>query len=384
MEMRKRLNKETFLNNMPTISDSSIDDVLSSLENWRPFQITEDFDIFIGAIGFEERASACFAEWCASRKILGGTALLLEYSTNCEDNKIRENDFIETASPMGINIRKIVYHKLSIFGEVTAALRELSAKNNILFDISALASFAFYPFLNAVANCVPNSRLTICYSEAKTYFPEFAEWSEFKSRVETLDLFERARLFDQSHFQSDGIENVFESLDFPGLNFGTLPNVLIVTPNFAFERVQRILDFAAENYTIDRSGCEWVFGLPPNREKNGWRHTALLDLFLRPNNNHDACTFDFKDALVTFQNIWLKNRDHRAILIGNLGSKAQHLASFMFLKMHPDVALILSEPKRFLAGKFSTGVGAKWIVTFGPIKDWIDLLRNWNRIIFKW
>jgi hypothetical protein len=67
-----------------------------------------------------------------------------------------------------------------------------------------------------------------------------------------------------------------------------------------------------------------------------------------------------------------------------VGSKAQHLGTFPFLVMHPEVGLELSEPKEFTASRYSSKAGAQWIVEFGPVKDLVGKLQSWNRIVFQW
>jgi len=218
----------------------------------------------------------------------------------------------------------------------------------ILVDLSAMASFVFYPLMSVITDVAREAMLEICYAEAIHYFPEETEWNEFKEKFKNLDLVDRARLFDQYNFQSKGVENVFESLNFPGRN-DSQPTTLVVVPNFSVERVQRMLNFAADNYSVNREESEWIIGMPPDRPKNGWRYEALWELFNQPSRKRDACTLNFKDILHGLQEIWLETCETRSLVIASVASKAQHLGTFMFLKMHPEVGLVLSEPKQFTA-----------------------------------
>jgi len=124
--------------------------------------------------------------------------------------------------------------------------------------------------------------------------------------------------------------------------------------------------------------------MPPDRLKNGWRYEALWELFHQPDRKRDACTLNFKDILLALEQIWKETNESRSFVIASVASKAQHLGTFMFLIMHPDVGLILSEPIQFITSKYSTGVGPKWHVSFGNIGLWIERLRGWNEIIFEW
>lgn len=368
---------------MPTLRDSTLDEVLSSLEPWIPYYADERSDLFVAAVGFEERASPCFVEWCQARRDLGGRALLIEYPFNKEENAVENAKFEKAAADAGIKVDRRSYHRLALYGQAVSFFLEYAQDADVLLDLSGVASFVFYPLLSALVDTAPRARLRVCYSEAIHYFPEESEWREFTDKFKTLDLVDRARLFEKYHFQSKGVENVFESPNFPGRN-DSLPTQLIVLPNFSVERVHRMLNYAADNYSANREECEWIIGMPPHREKNGWRYDALWELFHQPSRKRDACTLDFKDVLVELQEIWENSSESRALVVATVASKAQHLGTFMFLKMHPDVGLILCEPQHFTASKYSTGVGSKWLTSFGEISAWIDRLETWNRIIFKW
>ena len=82
---------------MPTLRDSSLDEVLASLDNWKTFEPNTVASVFISAIGFEDRASECFAQWCEARNGRGGIALLIEYPFNQEDNAVQERKSVTAA-----------------------------------------------------------------------------------------------------------------------------------------------------------------------------------------------------------------------------------------------------------------------------------------------
>ncbi|MGN6643826.1 MAG: hypothetical protein ACTHKU_12585 [Verrucomicrobiota bacterium] len=368
---------------MPMLRDSTLDEVLTHLESWKPYHADNESDLFVAAIGFEDRASTCFVSWCMTRKGRGAKALLIEYPFNKEDNAVQEAKFVDAARVGGVEVFRCKYQQLALYGETVRFFTEHGQKARILLDLSAMASFVFYPLMSAITDVATNATLEVCYAEATHYFPEEGEWNEFKEKFKNLDLVDRARLFDQYHFQSKGVENVFESLNFPGRN-DSQPTTLVVIPNFSVERVQRMLNFAADNYSINREECEWIIGMPPEREKNGWRYDALWELFNEPSRKRDACTLGFKEILHGLQAIWLETRDNRSLVIASVASKAQHLGTFMFLTMHPEVGLVLSEPKQFTASKYSSGVGLQWHTSFGVVGDWVSRLRDWNKIIFTW
>ena len=271
-----------------------------------------------------------------------------------------------------------------MYGAIIGLSKQVADPSGVVIDLSSLASFALFPIVAGIIEALPTSRLQVCYSEAADYFPKRSEWEEFQAKVIDLDLYERSRLFDEQHFQSSGVEMVFECAPFTGQNPDKLPSSVIIIPNFAFERVNRMIDFASDKYSVPRDRCEWIIGVPPNREKNGWRHDALWQMFDKPQRKHEASTLHYKEILLILHELWQERRFSESFTIATTGSKAQHLGTFLFLLMHPEVALVLSQPKEFIATKYSEKTSAQWQLDFGIIRDWVESLRSWNQIVFSW
>ena len=247
-----------------------------------------------------------------------------------------------------------------------------------------MASFVFYPTISALCDTTGNRRLSVCYTEAQDYFPTKSEWLEFQDKMQDLDLLERARLFDQSHFQSDGVEIAYEALNFEGRNVDNFPTKLIIVPNFSFERVNRMIDYAASRYNVQRSASDWIIGMPPDRIKNGWRYEALWEMFSKPTNVREASTLNYKDMLLTLHQIWQQEYLTHSLIVATVGSKSQHLGTFFFLLMHPEVGLELSEPKKFTASRYSSKASTRWLADFGLIDALVLKLKGWNQIKFRW
>jgi hypothetical protein len=266
---------------MPTLRDSTLDEVLPLLESWKLYQPDGSSDLFIAAIGFEDRGSACFIDWCKARRGREGVALLVEYPFNKEDNARQETKLLKAADSANIKIVRLKYHRIALYGQALSFLDQQASRSNILLDLSSMASFVFYPLMNAITDTTTQAELKVCYTEATNYFPVEKEWREFREKFKALDLFEQARLFEEYHFQSKGVETVFESPNHPGCNDGQ-PTTLVVIPNFSVERVQRMLNYGSDNYSVNREESEWLIGMPPDRDKNGWRYEALWDLFNQP------------------------------------------------------------------------------------------------------
>lgn len=254
----------------------------------------------------------------------------------------------------------------------------------ILVDISSMASFVMYPVLRAILDAMPEQNLTIGYAEAQKYYPEQAEWESFWKTLSGKDIVGRAELFDMKYFQSTGAEQVYEAMSFVGRNPSELPGKLVMIPNFSFHRIFNMREFAMNNLNVEHSDVQWIIGKPPNDEENGWRPEAVYKLCNKPNNCEYCCTFNYKDVFAKLQSVWEENYSKRSLHIATLGSKAQHLGTFMFLLIHPEVSLLISEPTAFVADRFSAGVGKMWQVNFGQINALSEGLTSWKRLDFVW
>ncbi|HEX4638077.1 MAG TPA: hypothetical protein VH170_01175 [Chthoniobacterales bacterium] len=369
---------------MPAIDDSVFADMLASLEDWQSFSGVGSATLFIAAMGFEDRSPACFESWCAEKSQKKRTAILIEYPFNRTENEVQEARFDEAAAHNGVNVIKLPYDQRSLYGAVIGLTRTIADKSVVAVDLSSLASFALFPVLAAVINALPDSLLDICYSEAADYFPKRVEWESFQAKVSELDLYERSRLFDEQHFQSSGVEVVFECAPFTGHNPDRLPSSVVLVPNFAFERVNRMIDFTSEKYSVPRDRYDWIIGVPPDRERNGWRHDALWQMFDKPHHKHEASTLQYKEILLVLHNLWSERRFIESLTIATTGSKAQHLGTLLFLMMHQEVSLVLSQPKQFIAEKYSEKTGVQWQVRLGLVRDLLEQLVSWNQIIFSW
>lgn len=369
---------------MPTIREYNIDDLIASLGDWRDYSATPVADLFIGAIGFEDRSSICFSKWCSAASGRKRHALLVCYPFNAKENELQAERFRESAREAGVDPILIPYENLTIFGEVLRHVRENTRLEHVMLDISSMASFAFYPVMSAVLEGATGACLSVCYTEAEEYFPSNEEWSQFQAKAAGLDMLERARLFDESHFQSRGVESVFEALNFTGRNIDNLPSKLIVVPNFSFERVNRMIDHAVSRYHIERGTLEWIIGMPPDQARNGWRYDALWEMYSKPNSKRDASTLNYKEMISTLHDIWWESFQSQSLVIATVGSKAQHLGTLLFLLMHSDVGLVLAEPREFTASRYSAKAGRCWSLDFGKVCGLVSKLKQWNRLSFDW
>lgn len=110
----------------------------------------------------------------------------------------------------------------------------------------------------------------------------------------------------------------------------------------------------------------------------------MWEMYNKPDGHVAVSTFEWKQMLKVLHQIWAKEQSQRALMIGTVGSKPQHLATFVFLKMHPEVGLILSEPRVYSATRYSEGCKTVWSINLGHTSEFNEKLRSWNKLNFHW
>ncbi len=368
---------------MATILARSFENLLGALPDWREIGTDAmNSDVCVMAVGFEDRTPALIEKWSEGSAKVG--AVLIKYRTNQAENDRNLKAIRRRLSENSIPFEELDYDRRTIGARVARALGKMVKGTGVLVDISSMASFVLYPVLRAIIDAMPDQRLTIGYAEAQTYYPEKAEWESFWQTLSGKDLVGRAEMFDSQYFQSTGSEQVYEAMSFVGRNPNDLPGKLVMIPNFSFHRVFTMREFAMNSLNVERSGVQWIVGKPPNNEVNGWRAEAVYNLSGNPKICEYCCTFNYKDVFAKLQSVWEENYTKRSLYIATLGSKAQHLGTLMFLLLHPEVSLLVSEPTSFVAARFSAGVGKMWQVNFGQIAALSERLTRWNRLDFVW
>lgn len=350
---------------------------------WRPELVADEtIDLLICGAGFEDRSTAILSD-LPTKSVSKG--LLVIYPTNEEANANAISKFHQ--SSVAAEWGDVDYSRYTFLSTLRQRLADLKLAEDarIVIDLSALASYAIYRVLSVVCELAPASRLVIYYAEAENYFPTEQEWRAFYESVpDPTDNLSMAERYEETHFQSLGVDETYDSDVFPGRNIGPMPTTVVAIPSFSLQRMKTMLTHVESQYNVPKGGKTWILGQPPDKQKNGWRYDALAALYNVTDDGVGLSTRDYREALITLDAIWEKVHADTHVVIAPLGSKMQHLGSFLFLLSHPECGLVLCEPKEFLASQYSTGIGSKWWIDFGPINDLKDLLFSQGRLEFKW
>lgn len=370
---------------MPEIIETGLADVLGELPEitqWQPSKLKNSkIDILICCAGFEDRARAILSD---VKDLEIQNSFVVVYPTNLEDN-LALTEFREHKS-----IKKCVeinYDRDSFLVMIRDMLRELEQLDTprIVIDLSGMASYIIYRVLSVVFDLFPQGELGIYYSEADQYFPLQSEWEDFfNSLSNPEDNLAVIDSYEKIYFQSIGVDVTYESDIAPGQNPDPLTTQIVAIPSFSLQRMKSMLAYAENQYGVYPKNVRWFLGQPPDQQKNGWRSDALAALYNVKDNGIAVSTLNYIRTLQELDCLWEETHIESHTVIANLGSKMQHLATFLYLQMHPECGLLISEPESFKASAYSSGCGSKWWLDFGNIGLLKTLLNSRGKLKFKW
>ena len=332
--------------------------------------------------GFEDRATAIV-------KAVGSTSILhlivIDYPTNESDNAISSVLFNSISA---IKSTRILYNKSTFYQEFCVAIEAHATVDGfkVVVDVSAMASYVTSRVFGAIWRKVANADVTVFYAEAEEYHPTRVEWEEFfKGITDPEENLSIASRYEELYFQSRGVGETYECDVFPGSNPGPLATELIAIPSFSLQRVKSMTTFAESRYNVSPRSIKWFLGSPPDKPKNGWRFDALAKLYNVRTGGFAVDTRDYRDILRRLDEMWLDSlMKERHLVVAGMGSKMQNIGVFLFLLMHRECGLLHSEPKEFLAKRYSNGIGPIWCLEFGMATKIAELLSSRHTLKFHW
>ena len=371
---------------MAELATIEIGEILGKLPEIVPFNIEllgdEPLDLLICCAGFESRSTAIVKNM---KEAVIGNIIVIVYATNDEDNSNAINDFRTLNT---LNDFKLIKYERSTFVEnLRAALFPYRTYEHphIAVDLSGMASFVFYRVFSTLFEDLPHGELGAYYSEALSYAPSREDWDNFFNNVpDPKDSLSIAEKYEQSNFQSKGVDVTYESDVFPGKNVGPVATEVIAIPNFSLQRMKSMLCHVESQYSVQDKDVRWYLGVPPDRFRNSWRYNALAALYNVQERGVGISTRDYKDIFQRLDRHWEESFANRHLIIATLGSKMQHVGCFLFLKTHPECGLLLCEPQEFIADQYSMGIGPIWWLNFGKIQEVHDLIASRGKLKFLW
>ena len=330
------------------------------------------FDLYLGAMGFEERTAKA-----ATMLALSGTrvqkAFLFEFDMYHAATTKRREDY-ETAIEQLASGRpyRPINAPLSvpdpIFSERMGATLDVvgaSRPIRVLFDVTSCPSLILSQALAFLFNW--GCDLTILYSEAAEYSPTRGEWES--GQVESFGA--------MVHGPFAGVRFVTKPPILQADDVGELPVLLILFPTFNTERTAGVL---ADLEPAERI---WLFGEPHDLTSNSYR-VNMEKAFAAPN----ICpgdkwslltTFDYKKALLALASIYQENRFRYRFVIMPHGSKMQTLGANLFCTIH-QASEVFATPKTYNPDRYSRGCIRVWGMHLGETQGLVDRLRAYRAV----
>jgi hypothetical protein len=332
-----------------------------------------DGDILITVGGFEERRLA------ASQMTIGpstGDAILIRYET--EDPRNNEEQIISELRRKGIAVdenRIIAYNRFAP-QPFSALLRErlesLEARAAVV-DVSAMSKLCLLLCIDVCREM--NLDTSVFYAEAATYGPTQEAYNMAKAdlakNLPSLQIY-------------TGVHGFVRVAQLSSVAMQGQPTAAIAFMSFNEQLTQALLN------SVYPSRLFLINGRPPKfkwrEEAMAWIHEQLRREWPERDNPVDAkglpkrstSTLHYQETVQTLLALyWILAVDHR-ILLTPAGSKMQAVGVYIAKALHPDIHIEYPTPKGFL-DPYSTGIGSKWIIRFGPLEDLVRLLRHKER-----
>lgn len=327
-----------------------------------------EFDLFIGAMGFEERTSEAAAKM-AQHGIRVPRALLLEFDLYYKATERRRQGYEEFLARLtqGRPFRPInapLGIRDPLFAErMTDAIESAvtSKKPRIVFDSTSCPSLILSRCLSVLLHLPCD--LTVIYSEAAEYFPTKEEWESGKvagKRTTVEGPFSGVRFVEKPPLlQSD--------------DTGERPILLISFPTFNTERTSGVIT------DLEPEKRVWVFGTPHNISSNAYRiemAQSFAGPVMTPGDKWTlTSTFDYRESMLALAGIYARERNQYRVVVMPHGSKMQTLGVSLFSSAH-QVSMVFAVPKNYDPDRYSCGCEEVWAIPFGDSQSLVAKLNS--------
>ena len=325
------------------------------------------FNLYIGAMGFEERTTEAVAA-LVRQNITVDHAVLFEFDRFYEAAEKRRNTYEKLIKGLtgGQQYRPLnapVGAPDPVFSErMKSVLVTLAGTTqpSILFDCTSCPSLILSEALKVLLDY--SCDLTILYSEAAEYYPTLSDWEAGKPRPDGGRV--------QGPFA--GVRFVAKPAVLQADDTGESPVLLVMFPTFNTERTDGVL---AE---LEPEARIWLFGEPHDLSKHSYR-IEMAKCFASPimypgDQWSTVSTFDYRDTLLELGGVYAEHRIRHRLAIMPHGSKMQTLGVSLFASVH-QVSMVFAMPKTYNTNRYSNGCSQVWAIQLGKTKKLLSALR---------
>ncbi|MCW4044892.1 MAG: hypothetical protein NWE94_05180 [Candidatus Bathyarchaeota archaeon] len=345
------------------VHEVDLADIMPQLPEISKIQMERDFskntydDLFLCALGFEDRCPWIPRMIAEKNEYKSDEAIYFEYSTNPEDNEINRTElllalgkFATLSLPMQCDIDDFT----TIFRQKIMTVCKKCGCPKITFDISVCSSRLLLQILKILFEF--DVELRIVYSEAAIYHP-------------TPEEAKKGNLNNNEEVLTKGVSNVFPSSEHPGYNLDSLPEAIVAFATFNPRRTNAVIAYIDENLLGKSSErLNWIIGIP-HAQEDQWRIGFVESVNKIPSNSQifRVSTFDYRDTLKLLHKLYKQYSMQYHLNISPLGSKMQSIGIALFHYMKPEVSIIFAPPMRYNANNYSEMCKDTWIINFGSL-----------------
>lgn len=338
-------------------------------------------DLFVAALGFEERCSALAGRLSPESK--ESRALIALYSTNLEDNEQQR----EPLSKALADVSRVAQYFPVARGEFLQALNQEilaldgTTRTRVFVDISAMTGSLILGVLRVVTSFV-DVDLVIGHTKALEYGPSREEFRQ--SRQEPGD----GSWGDEDDLVlavDHGVSELRYSVDFQGSHVPGLDDLMVILPGFGQDRARAAIAFVNPAYLLAPDGhVKWMLGTP-SEPRNAWRTEALVRTNHIPSRDV-LCRIsdsDYRDVVRALDVVYRRAQFKDNVTVVPLGTKMQTVGVALHCLLRPAVRVLVADPLRYRADAYSHGVGESMILEFGSVGALRALLRSVDSLVVQ-
>ena len=339
-------------------------------------------DLFVAALGFEERCSALAARLSSESR--ESKALIALYSTNLEDNEKQREPLAKALAHTG---RVAEYYPvasgefLRALSQEILALDDAVTRPRVFVDISAMTGSLILGVFRVVTSLL-DVDLVIGHTKALHYGPSREEFrhSRQKPEDESWDAED-----DRGLAVDHGVSELRYSVDFQGSHVPGLDDLMVILPGFGQDRARAAIAFVNPAYLLAPDGhVKWMLGTP-SEPRNGWRIEALVRTNHIPSSDVlcHVSDSDYRDVVSALDAVYRRSQFKENVTVVPLGTKMQTVGVALHCLLRPAVRVLVADPLRYRADAYSHGVGESTALEFGSVSALRALVRSVDSLVVQ-
>ncbi|MGD6935202.1 MAG: hypothetical protein ACQCN5_13460 [Candidatus Bathyarchaeia archaeon] len=336
----------------------------------RPLQISDVKDdiLYIGAIGFEDRAFGFLNEALKQKKHFK-KSIAIKYNPNNFNN--REAEFFQFTKNIFQENVVVTYDRFcpdnfnAIISEIVQCTQTVS---QVIIDVSAMSKMLIVVLLYGLRNV--NLPLSIIYAPAKVYHPLRDNFEAVKSKIEkeSSDV--------SPYFLTTDVYTVVTTTTLSSIAMQGAPLAMIAFPNFNY------LEIAA---LLNETNAQKLFLIESIKDlgENSWRLDAIrwinrgLKSYVTPT-NYVVEASDINANIKVLEEIYQQEKLSHKIALSPTGGKLQAVAAFCLKIMHPDIHIIYPVVRQF-AQDYTEGYQAHLEFFLPSFSKYVNTLNDYRK-----